>query len=103
VEKLAPFVSAAARPRAQTSAGQATLVSTPHASPKALPVKRADTIDLIERAARPRQISTLVAVTLIIVLSLVAGLAAYVLRLRMAAPEAAAEPARSQHLTGPRP
>jgi eukaryotic-like serine/threonine-protein kinase len=103
VEKLAPFVSAAARPRTQTSAGQATLVSTPHASPKASPVKRADTIDLIERAARPRQISTLVAVTLIIVLSLVAGLAAYVLRLRMAAPEAAAEPARGQHLTGPRP
>ncbi len=103
VEKLAPFVSAAARPRAQTSAGQATLVSTPHASPKAPPEKRADTIDLIEQAARPRQISTLVAVTLIIVLSLVAGLAAYVLRLRIAGPEAAAEPARGQHLTAPRP
>ncbi len=103
VEKLAPFVSAAARPRPQTSPGHATLLSTPHASPKADPVKRADTIDLIERAAQPRQISTLVAVTLIIVLSLVAGLAAYVLRLRIAGPEAAAEPARGQHLTGPRP
>jgi serine/threonine-protein kinase len=103
VDKLAPFVSAAARPRVQGGAGPATLVSTPHAWPRASAVKRADTIELIERAAQPRQMSTLVAVMLIVVLSLVAGLAAYVLRLRIAGPEAAAEPARGQHLTGPRP
>jgi serine/threonine-protein kinase len=99
VEKLAPFVSASARARGPAVASPATLVSTPHA----VPVKRADTVDLIERAAQPRQISTLVAVALLIVLSLVAGLAAYVLRLRVAGPEVASDPPRGQTLTGPRP
>jgi serine/threonine protein kinase len=99
VEKMAPFVSASSRVRGPASAPSPTLVSTPHA----VPVKRTDTIELIERAAQPRQISTLVAVALIIVLSLVAGLAAYMLRLRIAGPEVAADPPRGQTLTGPRP
>lgn len=103
VEQLAPFVSAAARPRAQPPATPVTLVSTPHASPEGLPVKRADTVDLIERATRPRQISTVVAVVLIIALSLVAGLAAYMLRLHVAGPEVAAEHGRGQHPTERRP
>jgi serine/threonine protein kinase len=99
VEKLAPFVAASARARGAAVPPSATLVSTPHA----IPVKRTDTVDLIERAARPRQISTLVAIALIIALSLVAGLAAYVLRLRLAGSEAAADPPRGQTVTGPRP
>jgi serine/threonine-protein kinase len=99
VEKLAPFVAASSRSRGPVGAPSPTLVSTPHAAA----VKRADTLELIERAAQPRQISTLVAVALIIVLSLVAGLAAYMLRLRIAGPEVAADPPRGQTLTGPRP
>jgi eukaryotic-like serine/threonine-protein kinase len=99
IERLVPFVSASTRGRSAPGPSPTTLVSTPHA----VPVKRADTIDLIEQAARPRQISTLVAVALIIVLSLVAGLAAYVLRLRLAGPEAAADAPRGQTVTGPRP
>jgi eukaryotic-like serine/threonine-protein kinase len=99
IEKLAPFVAAPTRGRGASSPSPTTLASTPHA----VPVKRADTIDLIERAARPHQISTLVAVALIIVLSLVAGLAAYVLRLRLAGPEAAADAPRGQTVAGPRP
>jgi len=99
LEKLAPFIAASSRARGPIGAPSPTLVSTPHA----VPVKRADTIELIERAAQPRQISTFVAVALIIVLSLVAGLAAYMLRLRIAGPEVAADPPRGQTLTGPRP
>ena len=107
IERLAPFVSAAAKPRSQPrSSAPVTMVSTPHgaprSSPPASPVRRADTIELIERAAQPRQISTLVAVALILVLSFVAGLTAYVLRLRVAGPEAAADPGRA-HVTGLRP
>ncbi|HEY8041352.1 MAG TPA: serine/threonine-protein kinase [Polyangiaceae bacterium] len=113
VAKLAPFAPAAGRaPRSVTSHARQkanqpeapkpsvdTMVSTPHAPP----AKRADTVDLVERATQPRQISTVVAIALILLLSIVAGLTAYVLRLRIgAAPEAAAEPARGQAVSAPR-
>ncbi len=97
VEKLSGFVTASSRVRGPAGAPQPTLVYTPHA----VPFKRTDTIDLIERASQPREISTLAAVALILVLSLVAGLAAYMLRLRIAGPEVAADPSRGQTLTGP--
>jgi serine/threonine-protein kinase len=103
VETLASFVSASSRARTESppsrSSPSPTLVSTP-AGPS---MRRADTIDLIERASAPRQISTLVAVALILVLSVVAGLAAYVLRLRISGPEVASGPARGQTVAGPRP
>jgi serine/threonine-protein kinase len=119
VARLAPFVSAAARAPASTRTGSTlppsvrprapapetpakpssdTMLSTPHGA-----VKRADTVELVERATQPKQISTMLAVALIVLLSLVAGLTAYVLRLRIgAAPEAAAEPAQKQAVTGAR-
>ena len=40
-------------------------------------------MELVERATQPKQISTLVAVSLILLLSILAGLTAYVLRLRL--------------------
>jgi serine/threonine protein kinase len=101
--KLAPFVSAGTRaPRSVTSgprqksastppgkSGGDTMVSTPA---PAVP-RRADTVELVERATQPRQISTLVAVSLILLLSILAGLTAYVLRLRVGTgPEVSAEP-----------
>ena len=98
--KLAPFKSAGARslrtsgsqpkgaglPASDAQPSGDTLISEPApARPK-----RADTVDLVERATAPRQISTLVAVALILLLSIVAGLTAYVLRLRIVAPPDAA-------------
>jgi serine/threonine-protein kinase len=89
VQKLAPFVSAGARaaraaPNAAPSPkpGGDTLLSTPHLAA----AKRADTIDIVERATQPRQISNAIAIALIVLLSIVAGLTAYVLRLRVAPP-----------------
>jgi flagellar basal body-associated protein FliL len=55
--------------------------------------KRADTVDLVARAAQPRAMSNLVAVMLILVLSILAGVTAYVLRMRTSGAEASAEPA----------
>jgi serine/threonine-protein kinase len=114
LQKLAPFVAAAARsgaaagsrsssvstastvpalaapasprppasppPDASARRSGDTLLSTPHPAPP----RRADTIDLVERAAQPRQISNALAIAIILLLSLVAGLTAYVLRLRIA-------------------
>jgi serine/threonine-protein kinase len=113
IAKLAPFVSAAARsPRSVVSGSRAktakggpekpggdTMISTPvPAAPR-----RADTVELVERATQPRQISTLIAVALILLLSVVAGLTAYVLRLRVApGPEAAGEPAPARTFSAPR-
>jgi serine/threonine protein kinase len=91
--KLAPFVSAASRaPRSAVSGsrpkgapasarreGTDTMVSTP--APAVAP--RADTIALVEAATQPRQIATWVALTLCLLLSVVAGLTVYVLRLRV--------------------
>jgi serine/threonine-protein kinase len=105
--KLAPFVSAGSKaPRSATSGSRpksgagdskrasggarasadaadgesrSTLVSTPA---PAVP-RRADTVDLVERATQPKQIATWVAMTLILLLSVVAGLTVYVLRLRV--------------------
>jgi eukaryotic-like serine/threonine-protein kinase len=115
--RLAPFVSAGARssrsasPRPRpggpkTPAASAarpggdTLVSTP-APPVA---RRADTVDLVERATQPRQISTLVALALILMLSVLAGLTAYVLRLRLGnGAEASDEPVPAKAVSAPRP
>jgi serine/threonine-protein kinase len=118
IAKLAPFVSAAARPPRSAASGARskgasprsdardeerpepagdTLVSTPAAP------RRADTVDLVERAAQPKQIATLVAVALILLLSVVAGLTAYVLRLRIGpAAEAASEPPPAKAVSAPR-
>jgi eukaryotic-like serine/threonine-protein kinase len=111
--KLAPFVSAASRtPRSVTSgsrpksaasedrkSGGDTMVSTP--APAI--ARRADTVDLVERATQPRQISTLVAIALILLLSIVAGLTAYVLRLRIGTTaEASSDAVPTKAVTGPR-
>jgi eukaryotic-like serine/threonine-protein kinase len=110
--KLAPFVSAGARsPRAVTSharqkspetpsskRGGDTMVSTP--APAA--PRRADTVELVERATQPKQISTLVAVSLILLLSILAGLTAYVLRLRVGTgAEASGEPVPVRPVSAP--
>jgi serine/threonine-protein kinase len=90
-----------------------TLISTPHARPRSgpnsseladpRPARRADTVELVERASQPKQISTLVAVALILLLSVVAGLTAYVLRLRIApGPEAAGDPPPAKTFSAPR-
>ena len=111
--KLAPFVSAGAKaPRSVSSGarqksaegpssrkGSDTMVSTPA---PAVP-RRADTVELVERATQPRQISTLAAISLILLLSIVAGLTAYVLRLRVGTgPEATGEPTPVRAVTAPR-
>jgi serine/threonine-protein kinase len=103
--RLAPFVSAGARSSraSQASSGSRTktasppeskpgsksdrgtgdtLLSRPSTAPQGV-ARRNDTVELVERATQPRQIATLVAITLILVLSLLAGLTAYVLRLRL--------------------
>ena len=111
--KLAPFVSAGARaprsvssgsrPRSPASdapgSGGDTMVSKPA---PAVP-RRADTVDLVERATQPRQISTLVAIALILLLSVVAGLTAYVLRLRIGTTaEASSDAVPTKAVSGPR-
>jgi eukaryotic-like serine/threonine-protein kinase len=100
--KLAPFKSAGARSTRSSGSqprSHGAVASDPKPSgdtlvsqPAPAIAKRADTVDLVERATQPRQISTLVAIALILILSIVAGLTAYVLRLRVVAP---AEPASS--------
>ncbi|HEY6464069.1 MAG TPA: serine/threonine-protein kinase [Polyangiaceae bacterium] len=98
--RLAPFVSAAARASRSTSSGSRpksasgdTLVSTPApAVPRRLDdlredvrrdSRRADTVDLVERATQPREMATWVALSLILLLSVVSALTVYVLRLRV--------------------
>lgn len=105
VTALAPFVPSSSRaPRSSRSsrsapaATESTLVSTP--APPA--PRRADTVDLVVRAAQPRVMSNLVAVVLILVLSILAGVTAYVLRMRTSAAEASAEPAPGQAASAPR-
>jgi serine/threonine-protein kinase len=113
IAKLSPFVSAAARsPRSVTSGSRQksahgadekrdgdTMISTPAPAPP----RRADTVELVERATQPRQISTLVAVALILLLSIVAGLTAYVLRLRVGpGPETAGDSPPARAVSAPR-
>ena len=126
ITELAPFVSARARaPRTATSPSRSkpaptvndTLTSrgserpaSPLATPpssrggRERPLAYADTVNLVERATEPRQISTALALVLVLLLSLVAGLTAYVLRVKIGGPpEASATPAaRGQAVTGPR-
>jgi serine/threonine-protein kinase len=120
IAKLAPFVSAAARsPRSTVSGARPksaapdgdgreagsgtargdTLLSTPAPAP----ARRADTVELVERATQPKQIATLVAVALILLLSIVAGLTAYVLRLRIGpTAEASSDPPPAKAVSAPR-
>ncbi|HEY1691156.1 MAG TPA: serine/threonine-protein kinase [Polyangiaceae bacterium] len=98
--RLAPFVSAGSRAHRSASSGSrprsvggddsrsssasarkesSTLVSTPA---PAVP-RRADTVDLVERATQPREMATWVALSLILLLSVVSALTVYVLRLRV--------------------
>jgi len=75
VAKLSPFV--AASPKASAD----TLVSTPSPAP----ARRTDTVDVVRRAMEPRQVPTGVAIALIALLSIVAGLTTYALRLHVGA------------------
>jgi eukaryotic-like serine/threonine-protein kinase len=107
LDQLAPFVSAGTRAARSTSSGSRprgsavepgrsrgapveaqdaaprrssdTLVSSPA---PAVP-RRADTVDLVERATQPREMATWVALSLILLLSVVSALTVYVLRLRV--------------------
>jgi serine/threonine protein kinase len=117
LSKLAPFVSAGARSsRATSSSVPAQSPQTPNApsakarsdtlvsTPAPAVARRDDTVDLVERATQPRQISTLVALALILVLSVLAGLTAYVLRLRLGTgTQASAEPVPAKAVSAPRP
>jgi serine/threonine protein kinase len=113
IAKLGPFAAASsraarsvvsgARQKTAASGGGEARDGTLISSPAPAAVRRADTVDLVERATQPRQLSTLVAVALILVLSLVAGLTAYVLRLRIGpGPEVSDAPAPARAVTGPR-
>jgi serine/threonine-protein kinase len=57
------------------------------AEPEPAPQPKTDTIALVEKATAPREISTGLALLLIVALSLVAGLATYVVRARTGAPQ----------------
>ena len=72
--------------------------STPAPKPR---VPSTDTVALVERATAPRQLSTSIALIVIIALSLVAGLAVYILRMRAGTPERDVPPAA--HATASRP
>jgi serine/threonine protein kinase len=82
-----PAPSSPASPRRSTPepvAGARPRVSDPgpvaDAAPVPAPPARADTIALVERVGKPRDVPTRVAVALVVGLSVLAGLAAYVLR-----------------------
>jgi serine/threonine-protein kinase len=71
------------------------------AGPKAT-VERADTIALVERAGKPREVPPAVAVGVIVALSALAGIAAYVLRAG-AAPEGTPPSGATAAITAPAP
>lgn len=78
----APAGSRSAAPAGSASPGP-TMPSEGEASPSPPPkeaVKRADTIALLEKAERPRDVPTAIAIGIIVGLSLFAGIAAYALR-----------------------
>jgi serine/threonine-protein kinase len=62
---------------------------------------RTDTVALVEKATEPRQISTALALVAIVVLSLLAGITTYVLRLRANAPEPASSSVTSARAPTP--
>jgi serine/threonine-protein kinase len=117
IARLSPFVSASSRARPRSAGGARggaerdvvrgdTMIATP-AQPRSpagdADLKRADTMELVERTMQPRQMTTLVAVALILLLSMLAGLTAYVLRLRLTAePDASRDPAPVKTISGPR-
>jgi eukaryotic-like serine/threonine-protein kinase len=67
------------------SGGPKPVITTPDEKPAARP--RTDTVALVEQnAARPREVPTWLAVIAIVALSLVAGMATYLIRMRTSAP-----------------
>jgi serine/threonine-protein kinase len=91
IAKLSPFAAASARaPRSgQRVQAKPATTDTMVSAPAASAPRRADTVELVERAHDKGQIGTLMAIALILLLSIVAGLTAYVLRLRVATVETA--------------
>jgi serine/threonine-protein kinase len=98
--RLAPFASAGARaPRSASSGSRPRSASGDEGRSSAAPARetgdtlvsrpapavprRADTVDLVERATQPREMATWVALSLILLLSVVSALTVYVLRLRV--------------------
>ncbi len=80
-----PEASSPPEPRAEASA------SSERAAPAALakpPPERADTIALVDKVGKPRDVSTSVAVGIIVALSILAGIVAYVARSSAAPPGA---------------
>jgi serine/threonine-protein kinase len=87
-DRLSAFVAASVEPRA----ARVPAVEPAAPPPPQLPsTPRNDTALLIELSTQPRQISTAVAVALIVALSALSGGGAYVLRLHAAASEAPAQ------------
>jgi serine/threonine-protein kinase len=72
------------------------------AAPAPAPPVRADTIALVERVGKPRDVPTRVAVAVVVSLSVLAGLAAYVLRAG-ATPTDTPAPGPTAALTAPAP
>jgi serine/threonine-protein kinase len=90
-----------ARPVAELEERAAREVEKDEAAPKAQ-VERADTIALVERAGKPRDVPPAVAVGVIVALSALAGIAAYVLRAG-AAPEGTPSVGPTAAITAPVP
>src|SRR5262249_17333617 len=88
IEQLAPFRPAA--PRAPRSRERRTTPEPapvqesvpPRDTPKETRAPKLATIALVEKATSPKEIPTLLAILVIVALSLVAGLATYVIRAR---------------------
>jgi serine/threonine-protein kinase len=92
-----PAAAAATPPGARPAASAAAAASAPAGptlpsegeagAPPGAPVKRADTIALLEKAERAREVPTAVAIGIIVGLSLLAGVAAYAIRATASAPD----------------
>jgi serine/threonine-protein kinase len=96
----APVEPAAPRATDPASRGADPGAEAPAAAPR--PVERADTIALVDRVGKPREVSPRVAVGVIVALSALAGLAAYLLR-ASAAPSDAPAGGPTAAVTAPAP
>ena len=65
------------------------------------PVQRADTIALVEQVEKRREVPIRVAVAIIALLSLLAGIAAYTLRATSGAPDPASAPTADRSSASP--
>jgi serine/threonine-protein kinase len=81
VARLAPFKPSAGAKSAKRAVTKGTDTMPSRKEP--VVVKKNDTVALIEKATDPRQISTALALVIILALSLVAGLAVYLLRIKL--------------------